>query len=952
MRILLLTVLFLFSATLKAQVFPARQYTTADELANSNVYDISHDEKGYLWFATERGLSRFDGYKFTNYLFKEGLEGAMVYGLAQDKKQHLFAATRQDGIYRLNGNFTKIIQDNARLANEQIAIAGNYLYSLDDNRMVAAVHLTSQEISVVFPSSDIAPYSVQSGSGDTVFIGTSKGIYYSVKGKQAKRYADFDFPCYSIYVSKGKLYVGSDSKVYYIHKKQPEEIAKVDTPLSIKRLLVDSDGNVWCAGFPQNTLLYISKGRVTDLSNSLNINGISINKILEDHEGNIWIATYGKGVFCLHHRYIANYTARDGLSNEYITSLLTFDNGVFIGTYDGLHVLHDEKITQYKFFPGQLEYIRGMEIDNHTCYINISGIKADRVDIKRSNISGMPVQFLHVPSSYIQGNTAYFNHWSASIYRADVSDEGLSRTEVWYNDTDAHWKRANAFLYDNTGRLWVGTSRGVLVLNNQVVEQRCDTGFLYTNINCFLQGADGEIYVGCDNGLAVYQQGKWRFHRELMGKSVENITGLTYDADKRIWMSTLNGLYLIEDGNLIQFDARNTLLSDEINAIAYDARQNAIWIGTTFGLSKIDVSMFDKTPVRAPAAIFKTLRAADSIYRDLGVDSRLELPYTSKNLIVRFSAIQFSAPEGIKFYYTFDGGEWEPTVGRQIEFASIPYGEHTIELKSVGERGVEGPVARLTIFVATPFWATTWFKGLIGLMIALLAYMVLRKRFEVLRKKQQERLELQSKVAELRHQALAASMNPHFIFNALNSIQHFINAHNTEEATDYLGKFARLIRMMLDYGGRTYIPLKDELERLEYYLELEKVRFGDKLNYTIEVDPELRNSPVEIPNMIIQPIVENALWHGILPANRPGHLQLKFTRINGTIGVTVQDDGIGIEESRRRKKSGHNSLGIQMIHERLELLNRLSGYKASLSIRDRSTISATEHGTLAEIRFI
>lgn len=952
MRFFLLIACFLITGVQYAQVFPARQYTTADELANSNVYDISHDSKGYLWFATERGLSRFDGYKFTNYLFKEGLEGSKVYGLALDNQQHLFAATSQNGIFQYGGSFKKIIDDDPQLANEQIAIAGNYLYSLDDLKKVGAVHLKTKKVTSIITAAEVIPYSIQSGAGDTVFIATSKGVYYSIKGQKAIPYAEFSQPCYSVDVSNGKIFAGGDGVVYQLVNKKPVEIARVESSLSIKRLLVDAAGGIWCAGFPQNKLLFINKGKTTDISASLNINGISINKILEDQEGNIWIATYGKGVFCLHHRFIENYTANDGLTSEYITSLKPYEEGVFIGTYDGLHVLHNNQITQHKFFPGELEYIRQMSFSDNKCYVNITGIPADRIDVRQVNLNGIPVQFLHTPASFIEGDQVYFNHWTTILYKAEITSSGIKNLAVWYDDTAGSWKRTNAFLKDDSGRLWVGTSNGIIIIRNQEIEQRIDTGFLQTSINCLLQGTQGEVYIGCDNGLAIFEKGKWRFYRDLMGKSVENITGLTIDGKQRIWISTLNGLYLIDQGKVVQFDARNTLLSDEINAIAYDKKQNAIWIGTTFGLSRIDIDLLDKTPVRAPAAIFKSLRATDSIYRDLGVDSRVELPYTSKNLIVRFSAIQFSAPEGIKFYYTFDGGNWEPTVGRQIEFASIPYGEHVLELKSVSERGVEGPVARLTIFVATPFWATTWFKAVVGFIIALLAYLVLRKRFEVLRHKQQERLELQSKVAELRHQALAASMNPHFIFNALNSIQHFINAHNTEEATEYLGKFARLIRMILDYGGRTYIPLKDELERLAYYLELEKVRFGDKLNYSIEVDPELQHSALEIPNMIIQPIVENALWHGILPANRPGHLHLKFAKVQNSIAVTVQDDGIGIDEGRRRKKADHNSLGIQMIHERLELLNRLNGYNSSLQIRDRSSISPQDHGTLAEIRFM
>ncbi len=952
MRYILAIVFSLSVLSAHAQVFPARQYTTADELANSNVYDIAHDEKGYLWFATERGLSRFDGYKFTNYLFKEGLEGATVYGLAQDEKQHLYAATRQDGIYKLEGNFTKKIPADPALANEQIAIAGNFMYTLDDNRQVASVHLNKKDISIVLASGEVHPYAIISGEGDTVFIGTNKGVYFSVRGSRAEKYSIFAQHCYSLFVRDNQLFAGSQGVVYQVRKNTFDIVATLSTPISIKRLLIDNDGNIWCAAFPQNKLLVVQGDQVTDISKSLNISGISINKILEDHEGNIWIATYGKGVFCFHHRYITNYTASDGLMNEYITSLLPFPNGVLIGTYDGLYELNGLTITQHKYFPGELEYIRNMTSADDMYYVSITGINATRLDVARKNIQNKTIQFLQCPSMLVEGDQLYYNHWSNNILTATITGSGTTPGTTWFQDDQTGWSRASVFCRDAEGLMWVGTSRGLLILDEGKLVQRLDTGFFHTNITCFLLDDSGHMFVGTDHGLAIYYKGTWKLHHDLMGKNVESITGLAHDGQHRIWISTLNGLFLIDQDKVIQFDARNTLLSDEINAIAYDTVQNAIWIGTTFGLSKIDIDKFDRTPVRAPAAIFKTLRAADSIYRDLGMDSRIELPHTSKNLIVRFGAIQFSAPEGIKFYYTFDGGQWEPTVGRQIEFASIPYGEHVIELKSVGERGVEGPVARLTIFVATPFWASTWFKAIIGLLISLFAYMVLRKRFEVLRQKQQERLELQSKVAELRHQALAASMNPHFIFNALNSIQHFINAHNTEEATDYLGKFARLIRMMLDYGGRTFIPLKDELERLAYYLDLEKVRFGEKLNYTIQVDDRLRNSQIEIPNMVIQPIVENALWHGILPANRPGHLDIRFTPVDGTILVTINDDGIGIEESKRRKKSEHNSLGIQMIHERLELLNRLSGYKANLSIRDRSALDPLQHGTLAEIRLM
>lgn len=950
LRNIALFILLSLSCGLRAQVFPARQYTTKDELANSNVYDICHDDRGYLWFATERGVSRFDGYKFTNYLFKEGLEGAIVFSLSQDANGGLMAATKFDGVYKMAGNFHKVIDADRMLANEQSVFAGAYFYSLKDGVRVTAYHLKKETTSQIALPENVKPLFILKADSVSIFIATTNGIYQSRSAGPPKRiFSGINEPVHSLAIAGDTLYAGVAGSVYALIDNNVNKVATVPNGGKVKRLMVDKNQRIWCATFPENKLYLIDGLNITDISEKLRISGISVNKILEDNEGNVWIATYGKGIFCLHHMYCTNYTQYDGLANEYITSLLPNNDHLLIGTYDGLYSLSGNNIEPLKSFNGELEFIRKLEANDELLIATVSGINANGAMVKRSAIGNFPLQYLHATTTLIDGNYVYFSRWDKKIWRSTITNGVLGPGEVIFEDKDAIWSRVNTIFLDKKKNMWIGTTRGVYIMSPDGSWVKNDTGVLKTNISSITYDHNNNIILGTDRGLAEYNNGTWSSRREINGKNLENITGLVHDNSDRIWISTLNGLYLFDDKTLIQFDARNTLLSDEINALAYDSAQNAIWVGTSFGLSRIDVGLFDKTPVVAPAAIFKTLRAADSIYRDLGINSSLSLPYTSKNLTLRFSAIQFAAPEGIKFFYKFDDGPWEPTTGRQIEFASIPYGSHTIQLKSIGERGVEGPIATLTIFVTTPFWATAWFKILIGLAIAGLAYLLLRKRFEIQRKKQQERLELQSKVAELRHQALAASMNPHFIFNALNSIQHFINSHNTEEATEYLGKFARLIRMILDYGGRTFIPLKDELERLEYYLELEKVRFGDKLNYTIAVDDSLRNSPLEIPNMVIQPVVENALWHGLLPASRNGHLLITFTQKDNVVYVTVDDDGIGINESKRRKKSTHNSLGIHMIGERLELLNRLSGYKAIISIQDKSDLPEPSVGTIARI---
>ncbi len=932
-------------------MFPSRQYTTEDELANSNVYDICHDERGYLWFATERGMSRFDGYKFTNYLFKEGLDGAIVYSLSQDETGKLYAATKYDGIYSLNGDFNKLIAEDKDLSNEEITIANNYLYSLKINKQITAVLMGGNKFNkIVFPSKEIIPLCLFKDDAGNIYTGTNKGIYLLNGFAPAKQvFTEITASIYSISKQANNWYFGSTNIIFHKSENTLSTISVPDVG-NIINLLIDKNTNIWASTFPDNKCFLISQNKTLDISAKLNLRGISVNKIMEDHEGNIWIATYGKGIFCIHHMYCKNYNILDGLSNEYVTAIQSQTNGnLFVGTYNGLYNLDKNGLHLTKRYEHSLEYIKELHVDSESLWATAAGISANLLHVGDVTINNTNTTFLYASAALIDGEDLYYSRWNKKLYRTSAKTKSEADAELVFYDSTAIWNRINKIFKDKNANIWIGTTRGLYIIDPKGLYQKMDTGFFKTNISSFIYDGDGTLLIGSDRGLIKYKNKKWSISRDVKGKNLESITSMSIDNKKRVWIGTLNGLFLLDNNKLLQFDTRNTLLSDEINALEYDNYTNYIWVGTTYGLSSINLTLFDKTPVNPPVAIFKTLRSKDSIYRELDVNNDIILPHTASNFAVRFSAVHFSSPEGIKFLYKFDDGEWQPATGRQIEFASMPYGKHILLLKSFGEQEIEGPVATLIITVETPFWATVWFKIIIGIAIGISAYLILKKRFEAVRKKQQERLELQSKIAELRHQALAASMNPHFIFNALNSIQHFINSHNTEEATDYLAKFARLIRMMLDFGGKTFIPLKDELERINYYLELEKIRFGNKLTFNVVIDPQLLIDEPEIPNMVIQPVVENALWHGLLPANRNGNLNISFTKIGNAIRVIVDDDGIGLHESKRRKKSGHNSLGIQMIRERLDLMKRLSGYEATITILDKSDFNPPGQGTLVQI---
>jgi LytS/YehU family sensor histidine kinase len=193
-------------------------------------------------------------------------------------------------------------------------------------------------------------------------------------------------------------------------------------------------------------------------------------------------------------------------------------------------------------------------------------------------------------------------------------------------------------------------------------------------------------------------------------------------------------------------------------------------------------------------------------------------------------------------------------------------------------------------------------------------------------------------------------LSPHFIFNSLTSIQNYINSNNSLKASEYLAKFSRLIRMIIERAAQSEITLADELTRLTYYLELEKERFKNKFDYEITVDPSINQSELMIPNMIIQPHVENCIIHGILPKLEHGILKIKFERTSKrNLLITIEDNGIGLIKAREHAKTGHKSLGTSTIKNILEINSKLTGKQQKVTMIDKSTLSPAGTGTLITI---
>jgi len=231
--------------------------------------------------------------------------------------------------------------------------------------------------------------------------------------------------------------------------------------------------------------------------------------------------------------------------------------------------------------------------------------------------------------------------------------------------------------------------------------------------------------------------------------------------------------------------------------------------------------------------------------------------------------------------------------------------------------------------------------SLIGALILLIGLIIFI--FRTLKK-------VQIKNKKIALQSLRREMNPHFIFNSLNSVNHFIATNNELEANQYLTKFSKLMRGVMENSSEDFIPFQQELDLLQNYLALEKTRFADKFDYEIEVDESLNTQSLKVPGMLIQPFLENAIWHGLRYRTEKGFLSLKFEKNNDSLNIFIEDNGIGIEESKKQKTEHQKSRkgrGMKNTLERIALLNDLYKQNIQCKITDKKE----EPGVFVEISF-
>lgn len=956
-----LAVLCTLAFPTNAQQFSFIHYSIEDGLAQSQVRAIAQDHQGYLWFATMGGVSRFDGIRFANYSTEQGLVDNQINCIFPSANQDIWFGCA-GGVSRFNGTEFFSFPLPAELEHfmvldmEEIG-DGEFLLATNGAGLMKFSAMTGSFSNVpAFPDDVVIRKILKTERGDLI-VGARQGLYRmssSDFSQKAERLLDVSVSDIAI-APGGKIWLATFGQgIYALDDAGTQNITENQGLQNnfVRDIVVASAGHLWVAS--RSGLNKISPQGVPNFKTNIGLNYDNIKTLFIDREENLWIGTDGKGVYRFTGERFVTFSQTDGLISDIVMAIhRSPEGGLWLGSYgDGACLLKNDSITYLTTREGLL----------HNTVWCVHTDRQDRVwfgtdiGISKYDKTGITNYTSPSPNEYLERVTAIHEDqqgrlWfgivnGITVYENDrflPKDElppfpgtrvrGIFESEngdLWFcaenglirttNEGYRLYNIPNDFknsvfyngLEDHNGRVWVGTKGGLFTLENDELKPVVfSDGFGSNTINFLQQGLENSLYVGTNNGLFVIDLDA--FHRD-------------------------------ETVNVEHFTDQEGLASLECNQNAVYLNPNGqLWFGTTEGLIRYDgaADAFDATK-HQPKVLINNIKLileernwqefADSIDYRTGLPVGLELQPKNNHLTFEFVGLYFSNPGKVVYQYMLEGidEDWLPeTPTNFATYASLPHGNYNFKVRARIE-GIDTNVQtdNFEFSILPPFYLTWWFIILAiasGVVLILILIYAILKNEE--RKRNTQQLVYTSRMLALEQQTLNSSMNRHFIFNALNSIQYYINRQDKLSANKYLSSFARLIRKNLDSSQSNFTTLADEIERIELYLSLENMRFPDKFTYAINIDPSVDAHSVNIPTMLFQPYLENSIWHGILPMEGTGKISVDVFRKGEDVVIKIRDNGIGITESRKIREendSHHIPQGMQINQNRIDLFRKMT----------------------------
>jgi ligand-binding sensor domain-containing protein len=963
-KILIISLVIFVVQNLWTQELTYKNYNINDGLLSSNINSVFQDKDGYIWIATKYGVSKFDGYKFISYTVTDGLSYNNIVDVFQDNNGLIWLLSsnlllnyiKDDTIFnfKYNSKIQNELYSNSTYVVNSFSVDNGVIKFGVKNRGLFFIYKNGN-VKIFYNNELINHHSILTKNNNKLFIIRSSLGYDTLLFTNHCEFtkSNYVFPLNSnrndnVFVDKinKNYYIVENNSIIIFDKKRIVDSIIINDRINYIKFI---ENNLWVATEKEGVLIYeVNDTGGLNYKRSI-LKNVLVTSIIIDLEGGYWISSENKGIYYIPELNLYEYKILDNNSSEIITDIISYKGDVYIGTNNGVII----NITKNKKY----------EITNS---VRKSQIKMAKTEYR--------LIICYDNKLYeITDNNEYVNEFF------NVADEDLNDFKI---------KTIEA----KSNKILLSSNAGFVILEDDCVSKIINPDKKFRlSINKTLILQDKSILIASENGLFKFtDQDLYNYgnNNPMLDISIndifvdnkkENIFVATsgfgllcikedtifkyYDVDLSsdvIFSVCSDDSLMIISSNrgvdLVQFDKNMNLeviqkynkqyglLSDEIKKVIC-GDSTCIYVMSDKGVNKIQIKKGKNRNISPNIFITKLhINNLDTVKYD-----NCKLAYNQNHISFEFMGLAYKNAGNVKYKYKLVGSksDWIISKSTKAEYPFLPAGKYKFIVFASNEDGKWSSKPDTFDFeVLSPFWKTWWF--ILVLILSLITTIIISVRLIILNIKRKE--ELKKDLYMYRQQALRKQMNPHFIFNALNSIQHYILQNDKRMSNKYLNKFSSLMRIVLENSQKNLITIERELSALQLYLEIESIRFKDKFQYSIEIDINIDKGLCKIPPLLLQPYAENAIWHGLmnLEKDEVGKLNIELKLVDGLMHCAIIDNGVGREKAKElssNKNKSYESLGSKINKNRLESIKFSSDSNVSINYYDLFDNNGNPNGT-------
>jgi ligand-binding sensor domain-containing protein len=948
----------LFPLAVFSQEYGYTQYNSKDGLAGSTVYSMVQDKDGFMWFGTEGGLSRFDGTHFKNFGRQDGLPDNEIIKVFADSKGRIWVVPfnksvcyyYQGKIYTpANDPMLKKIQVKDFVVGFAEDKAGNVLmhefrkmYLVKSNGSVTAIDKINGE-PITFING------IGTGANGKFFVCDGPGVYdFDSHSFLLRKTISFYGYHYSGFAVGGKTMMWrSDSAFNKVYDFAKDTQYTFPYHLShINQIVIDDKYFGDCTR--NGAFLYNVNNQASPMHF---LPGITVNRVAKDREGSFWFATVGHGAYQLSSPSVLNIRIRKNNMVAQVMAFARYRESILIGSdLNDIYRLNRKTGTleDDKFQTAHIGINPVVAISNYKDKIIVYGTLNYLDQIRNDGKKHFSIPYTCVKGLFLADERLLL----ATRDNVVAMDPETLRTK------DTLWHERPTAIYARHDTVYIGTLNGLYCrLPTGKVQFLGDTApELSTRITAIQQDAAGILWVGTyGDGLLGYKAGQIVANIKQQQGLASNVCRTFYLNGDHLWVGTDRGLNKIDITRaghaVIKYTTGDGLIADVINAIYVDS--NRVFVGTPEGITFFDE---EKMSNQSECNLqFTDVTVGDTAYYP-GL-APVKIPHAKNSIGFSFVGISYRSTGDIRYRYRLLGldSNWHETRTTFVSYPTLPSGEYELQLQAFNKFDVPSKLLSAPFMIEKLLYEKTWFRLLIVVLFlsltGLLVWVIIRR----VRKREQEKTAFIKRIADLEQLSRKAQMNPHFIFNSLNSIQQYVMDADVAGANKFISGFSRLIRQTLDFSSKSEISLEEELDYLTNYLELEKTRLEGTFGWVVSIDPGVDPAEYYIPPMILQPFVENSVRHGLrFRRDKNGVVTITVKREGTHLICVLEDNGVGRKAAMQYKSISpinYQSKGLSLTADRISMFNQEHTQKIDMAIEDLEDNFHNSLGTRVTISF-